>query len=287
MFHNYTEEELRSICRTSIESLEMWARRLINEKMTENYGVDYINAKVSAEEYLINKEIRNHVQRMLSQQPNKFSCPTNTLFLDQIVYFLCHPKLYLELFKEALDYIYPQGRDEAKEFLSRLIPIRNPLSHSNSISVHQAEQAICYSHDFVEGLKKYYKDRGLEQVWNVPRIIRITDSLGNVFENPNETHGSKSIFLIPQKLYFGDTYSVHVEVDSSFPTSAYDIIWTIAGMDDSKFKNSTKYSLTMFEKNVGENNLLGCKIVSHEKWHKYHFFDCEITLMYTVLPPKN
>ena len=41
MFDNYTEEELRSICRKNIESLEMWARRLIHEKFREKYGKAY------------------------------------------------------------------------------------------------------------------------------------------------------------------------------------------------------------------------------------------------------
>lgn len=285
MYHNLTDIELRAICRTSIESLEMWARRLINQKMVENYGTDYINAKVSTGEHLIKKEIRTHVQKMLSEQPHRFPCPVDTLFLEQIIYFLCHPKLYSGLFKEALDYIYPQGRDEAREFLSRLIPIRNPLSHSNPISVHQAEQAICYSHDFIEGLKQYYKKKGLEQVWNVPRIIRITDSFGNVFNNPDDKDIHNSIFTIPQELHCGDKYSVDIEVDTSFSQSEYDIIWVCAADRLRKFNNATHFFRTLTECDVGELLLIRCRITSHQKWHKYNSYDCEISLHLKVLPP--
>lgn len=285
MYHGFTDEDLRSICRTSIESLEMWARRLIHYKMIEKYGENYIDYKVSENEYLIKKDIRTHVQRMLSAQSERFPRPVDTLFLDYIIYFLCTPKFYSALFKEALDYSYPQGRDEAKEFLDRLIPIRNLLSHSNSISIHQAERAICYSHDFVEGLKKYYKDKGLEQVWNVPRIIRITDSLGNVFENPDESHGMHSIFVIPQKLYCGETYSVSVEVDVSFSQLEYDIIWKNSSIRLPEFDNSRHYSKTLAEQNVGELFIIRCEILSHKKWHRHQYYDCRVDLHLQVLPP--
>lgn len=36
MYYTYTEEELRSYCRQSIESLEMWARCLIHKNLQKN-----------------------------------------------------------------------------------------------------------------------------------------------------------------------------------------------------------------------------------------------------------
>ena len=61
MYFNYTQEELRSYCRQNIENFEIWARNIIHEKMSANYGSDYINYKVSDENYLVKKEIREHV----------------------------------------------------------------------------------------------------------------------------------------------------------------------------------------------------------------------------------
>lgn len=285
MYHRFTEEELRALCRTSLESLEMWARRLIHEQMVKKYGEMYMNIKANEEDYLIKKDVRSHVQSMLSKQPDRFLRPVDTLFLDHIIYFLCNPKFYPKLFKEALDYSYPQGCNEAREFLNRLIPIRNQLSHSNPISVRQAEQAICYSHDFVEGLKEYYKDRGLEKVWNVPRIIRITDSFGNVFDNPVDGIVQGSCFNIPQRVYCGDIYSVDIEVDASFSQSDYDIIWTISGNSVSEFNNCVHYSKTFVEQDVSENLSIECQIISHKNWHRYKYFDCRIMLFLQVFPP--
>ena len=45
MYYKYTDEELRSICRTHIESFEKWARIIIHKTLSEKIGLDYIHAK--------------------------------------------------------------------------------------------------------------------------------------------------------------------------------------------------------------------------------------------------
>ncbi|MBQ7903193.1 MAG: hypothetical protein IJ362_05630 [Oscillospiraceae bacterium] len=284
MYHTYTEIELREYCRTNIETLEIWARRLIHEKMVEEYGENYINKQFDDGNFLVKSEIRKHIQGMLEKERNRFQRAVDTLFIEQIIYFLCHPVFYKKLFKPALDYIYPQGRDEAKEFLSRLVPIRNPLSHSNPISMHDAERAICYSHDFIEGLKKYYKERGEEQVWNVPKIIKVKDSLGNVFYNSLEDQNP--IFVVKEELYFGDEYSVEIEVDSSYDKSEYDIVWKNYNRNDNKsFKNNEKYTIKFKSKDVAKLHMIECRVIQKKDWHKYTYYDSKITLHLTVLPP--
>ena len=286
LYHEYTQEELRQFCRNNIESLEVWARRLIHEKMVGKYGVGYEGRQLADGNYLVKAEIRKHIQSMMTKEPTRFYRAVDTLFIDQIIYFLCHPVWYRDLFKPALDYIYPQGKDEAREYLSRLVPIRNPLSHSNPITIHDAERAICYSHDFIEGLKKYYKDRGEEQVWNVPRIIKIKDSLGNVFDNPTEKHGRCSIFKVRPELHCGDTYTVEIEVDPSFHKNEYEILWRDGrGFRAEQFDNSDKYTIKFQEKDVAQNHYITCKIIQKKYWHKYGYHDCEIQLCLSVLPP--
>lgn len=285
MYHEYTQEELRAYCRSCIESVEIWARRLVHEKMVEKYGEKYLEETLPDGSYIVKKEIRDHISKMQTQNPGRFRRPVDTLFIDQIIYFLCKKEWYDSLFKETLDFAYPQGCDEAREFLSRLVSIRNPLSHSNPISIRQVEQAICYSHDFVDGLKKYYEKKGEDRVWNVPRIIKISDSLGNVFDNPSETHGQSSIFKIPTPLHCGDTYSVTIEVDPAFSPAEYDIIWGDGVSEYKKYRNKTMYYVAFTEKEVAVLHMIECKIVSHKTWHKYTYHDCVISLQLTVLPP--
>lgn len=281
MYHEYTQEELRAYCRTNIESLEIWARRLIHERMTEKYGVDYFEKRLEGENYLVKKEVREHAQRMLESNPGRFQRAIDTLFIDHIIYFLCNEKWYKELFKEALDHAYPQGCAEAREFLSRLVPVRNPLCHSNPITVHQVEQAICYSHDFIEGLKQYYKKKGLEKMWNVPRIIRVEDSLGNVFEKPDE----KICIQIKQPLYCGDVYSVSVEVDASFSSLDYDIVWRDKSERVDTFNNMEKFVIKLTERDIDEIHEIRCEIISHKPWHRHGIYDSKVALHLMVLPP--
>ena len=284
MYFNYTQEELRSYCRQNIENFEIWARNIIHEKMSANYGSDYINYKVSDENYLVKKEIREHVSKMLKKDPSRYPRIVDTLFVDHIIYFLCHNQLYPTLFKEVLDEIYPDGREEARTFLSRLIPIRNPLSHSNPISMHQAEQAICYTHDFIEGVKSYYKKQGEEKMWNVPSIIKIKDSLGNVFEN-FKSNNDPEVILISQNLNCGETYSIEVDVDPSFSSSEYDIVWKFDHFKKD-FKNNKKISITFTPKDVGELFAINCEIISKKEWHKYKLYDFRALICLTVLPPR-
>jgi len=285
MFHTFSQEELRSYCRTSIEAVEVWARRLIHEQMTAKYGVDFVHKTTANGEFLIKTDIRSHIDSMLASNQTRFSRAVDTLFLDHIIYFLCNPKWYKELFKPALDYIYPQGREEAREFLNRLVPIRNPLSHSNPISVRQAEQAICYSHDFVEGLKKYYKARGEERVWNVPQIVKVTDSLGNVFDRVNNDSSMGAFFRLPQELHCGETYSVEVEIDSSFSEQDYDVKWYVSGRGGNVFSSQKRLSITLEPKDVSTESTIRCLVVQKKEWHKFAYHDSRITLIFPVLPP--
>jgi len=178
------------------------------------------------------------------------------------------------------------NREEARrEFLNRLVPIRNPLSHSNPISMHDVERAICYSHDFIEGLKKYYKDRGEEKMWNVPRIIKITDSLGNVFHNPNDSHFGQSIFRVNNEIHCGDTYTVEIEVDSSFKKEEYSIKWDFNNHDTRSNDDNYKFTVSFSPIDVAERNYIFCKLISNKEWHKHGGYDNQISIGLTILPP--
>ena len=81
MYHTYTERELREYCRTNIETLEIWARRLIHEKMVEEYGENYINKQFDDGNFLVKSEIRKHIQGMLEKERNRFQRAVDTLFI--------------------------------------------------------------------------------------------------------------------------------------------------------------------------------------------------------------
>lgn len=288
MYHEYTQDELRAYCRTCIETFEIWARRFIHEIMEEKYDSDYLYAKLPNGDFIISRTVRNQVERMMDKEPTRFHRKIDTLFVEHIVDILCTEKLYKELFCHALLKMYPQGKEAVRTYLSRVAVIRNYLSHANPISIRQAEQAICYSHDFIDGIKQYYKDRGGEQVWNIPRIVKIKDSMGNVFDNPKDTNVSSSIFEVNADFHCGDTYSVEIEIDSSFSKNDYEIIWkNCRGTRVVEYDNSERYTITFDENDIAHHNVISCYIVQKKNWHKYRHHDCEVSLLLTVLPPPN
>ena len=287
MYHEYTQEQLRAYSRTYIETLEIWARQLIHEKMTEEYGDNYIFLQFSDGNFLVKKEIRDHVSHMLSSEPDRFNRPIDTLFFDHIIYFLSNEQWYKKLFREPLSYTYPQGAKEVRVFLERLTPIRNPLSHSTPITMHDVERAICYSHDFIEGLKKYYVAKGKEKMYNVPRIIKVSDSLGNIFNNIVENSRLGMQIIIPQAFNCGDKYSVEIEIDSSFGADEYTIKWNMARHTAAELGNSQKLTLCFEPQDVSEAAYIYCTIVQNKEWHKYGDHDSKITLCVKILPPIN
>ena len=287
LYHEYTQEQLRAYSRTYIETLETWARQLIHEKMTEKYGDNYIFQQLSDGNFLVNKDVRTHVSRMLSSEPDRFKRPIDTLFFEHIIYFLSNEQWYKELFREPLSYAYPQGSKEVREFLGRLTPIRNPLSHSTSITMHDVERAICYSHDFIDGLKKYYATKGKEKVYNVPKIIKVSDSLGNVFDNIVEKDRLGMHITVPQTFNCGDKYSVELEIDSSFSPDEYTIKWNMARHTAIELGNSPKLTLCFEPKDVSETAYISCTIEQNKEWHKYGDHDSKVTLSVKILPPIN
>ena len=285
MYHDCSQEDLRSYCRTCIESYEMWARRLIHEKMVEEYGINYLDASDERGDKLIKKDVRERIRQKIDAELSSYPRTVDALNAGDITYFLCNSKWYHSLFKAALDFAFPQGQEEAREFLDRITPIRNSLSHARSISIRQAEQVICYTHDFIEGIKQYYKDRGEDRMWNVPQIIRATDSRGREIYPPSDSTSRFNVSIHPE-YYVGDRYSIQIEIDSSYPPDSYSIHWLKSWVEDNEHYNQPRFSITFSNEEIGQVYIVTCKIVSKNEWHRYRDCDDEMNLMFTVLPPK-
>lgn len=279
LYHDCDSDELRSYCRSAIESLEMWTRRLIDDLLREKYGPHYLEAK-EGNTPIIKSAVKERAQKILSTKQSSSLREVDGLFLEDILYILTKDDLYYPLFKPVLDYVYPNNKQAIRMFLERIIPIRNDLSHANPISVRQAEQVICYSHDFVEGIKEYYKMKGKEKMWNVPTIIKITDSLGN--EHDKRHNKVDHIF------YVGDSYTLTAEIDNSFSPDEYTIRWlNMLGQEYSGTTNLHQISLTFTNRHVGEHLSIRCLVSSKKDWHRHNFCDDEKSVNMTVLPAES
>ena len=287
-FSQLKEEEKRSICKKEIENLENWLRRLVHESLSKEYGNNYLEYKDKNNNYLIKTEIRQKVKGLINKELKRFPRNIDAFFLPDLIYIICRVNLYNKFFKIPFSKAFPEGRNETLTFLQRLEPPRNALSHANPISDRHAEQVICYCHDIIDSLKEYYFKMDKEREYNVPRIIKVTDSLGNTI-HLNEIENLPLAWKLNQDqkndLRPGDTLGIEVEIDPSFDRSSYTIRWCINGKTINEYNNETKISIDIEVKHVRTFFYIGCFITSNKIWHKYGNWDDDIEIIYRILPP--
>lgn len=294
-FSRLKEEEKRSICKKEIENLEIWLRRLVHESLGEEYGSNYLEYKDADKNYLIKTEIRKKVKTLINKESKRFPRCIDAFFLPDLIYIICKKGLYNKFFKDPFLKAFPEGSNEARTFLTRLEDPRNALSHANPISDRQAEQVICYCHDIIDSLKEYYIKTGKENEYNVPRIIRVTDSFGNTIhlnEMKNLATGEGRTWFLNKdpnnNLRPGDRLGIEVEIDPSFNPSSYTIEWEDGERKIiSKYTNDKEVSFKIESKNINENFHVACIVFSNKTWHKYSDFDDRMDIHYKVLPPIN
>jgi hypothetical protein len=160
-FRNMSTDEMRSIVRHQIETLERWLRRLVDDALNAHFGG-------SLAALPIKQDIKNQVAVRRGREPSRYPREVDALLFDELVTIICHPQLYASRFQDGLKDAFPDGASEARTFLERIVVARNPLSHANEISRHQALRVECYSADVIESLKAYYARHNLAQTYNAP-----------------------------------------------------------------------------------------------------------------------
>lgn len=286
-----TETELRDLCRHHIDTFESWSRRIIDETFKTCYSSDYFNHMISADQPLVKSEIKKRIEQRISDNPGRFPRKIDAILLEDIEYFLCRDDLYCSHFKPILEPFF-SGVAEVRKVLSRLIPIRNKLSHGNTISIHEAEQCICYVGDFIDVYKQHYLALGKERDYNVPVFLRIKDSLGNDIIREDASY-SWELHLYGHtapkiQLRSGDSYKLWVEVDSSFDSVFYEIHWRVMQDYTTVIKKGTGnvIEFTLNNKNVSYMPEIQISLVTKRDWHRFRDVDDIIKLSFEkVLPP--
>jgi len=285
------ENELRDLCRHRIDTFENWSRRLIEELFKKAYGVDYFDFMIAEGQPLIKSEMKRRILKRIEDNPGRFPRKIDAILLEDIEYFLCRDDLYAKHFKSILEPFY-SGIEEIRKVLNRLIPIRNKLSHSNTISIHEAEQCLCYTSDFISVFKQYYLSLGKERDYNVPVFLRIKDCLGNDIIREDSRYVWELHFFgttSPKiQLRSGDQYKLWVEVDSSFDSSFYQIMWVVKQSYTTVIAEGTGnvIEFTLTNKNVSYMPEIQISLITNRDWHRFHDVDDTIKLTYErVLPP--
>ena len=119
MFYALTEDQIRDLCKEKIESLEHWLRRLIDEKLSASHG-DYFSYVDGAGNRLIKKSIVDALEERLKKEPTRYVRKIDAVLLSDTIDIICNPQLY-SFFAPGLAFAFPEGRDEARTFMYRLL----------------------------------------------------------------------------------------------------------------------------------------------------------------------
>ena len=285
------DAEIRSLCKEKIESLEHWLRRLIDDTLAPIYG-DYFAHTDASGNRLVKNALAQQVAARRAAEPLRYPRRIDAVLLEDAVDILCKPDLFKNHFQQALSAAFPDGREEARTFLTRLLVPRNNLAHANTISVRQAEQIICYSNDVIESLKGFYRAMGLQEAYNVPLILKVTDSFGNTFTrsqfDPCHDGGIMLNFVDKPHMHLrpGDTLTLEIEVDPAFDPSTYQVMWTSTKPGDSFPVTNTKAVIPITNSQVGLQCDIQCRVTTTKDWHRMHMgVDDFLMMHYKVLPP--
>jgi hypothetical protein len=285
------ENELRDHCKRSIEGLELWLRRLIDQKLSAAYGPNYLDATRPNGDRIVRNEIRDRLKEKAAKEPNRFARLIDAAFLEDAINIICNPELYKLHFSDALSAAFPNGHAEVRTLLMRLVPSRNALYHANPITVHDAYRILCYSQDVISALKEYYRSQNMQQQFNAPTVIRISDSLGHVVHLSSSNRHPNGPAMLDysrdDKAYLrsGDTISIEVDVDPSFDPTSYEIHWLISDIGGGPNISGRKFTLLLTEKYVSTRFCAVCRVISNAGWHKLGTHDDQIDIAYRVLPP--
>lgn len=281
--HLLPSSDVAEACRQRIEACELWLRRLVHDKFLPEFGAAYLDTAQLTGQAIFNTHTRKHSASRIAANPKRYQRPIDTLELDQLASVICKKDVYSQYFTPAFAHGFPLANNHLRLVLSRLVPVRNSLSHANPITLHDAERALCYSSDIIASLVVYYESLGMAQDFNAPLVTKITDSLGHVIYpkgSQEQLHFETGPVLRP-----GDALRIEVEVDAHFPPSDYEVSWRVATPPTSTTTRGSRFDLTLGLQHVAQEFIVVATVVSNKPWHRHSTFDAQHIVVYRVLPP--
>lgn len=273
LFSYSSTADKRTICKQKLESLEMWLRRLIDESLSA-INPDYLCQPINGRPVLSKNKLSRIIARY-RKDPHRFPAKIYATDFSHLIDIICHENLYDQFFHDPLSTCFPLGRQEAQDFLNRLIPHRNRLAHGHEISDRDAERLLCYSNDIIDSLKSSYERQGMTKKYNVPLILSVALWTGDIFRREQCQHIGGHIMLNLSKnqrfdCIVGDTITLEVEVDPAYEVSSYDIEWRLLPSGGNYTKHvANKFVVRLEEEQICEEFSVQCVIKGkNKKWYR-------------------
>lgn len=283
--NHLTEAERKDLARRHLDAAESWLRRIIESKLSLQYGPNYLDLDEAGGCNVISKDIRRQINQRYLSDRTRFPRLIDAADLGHAITVALHPELYSQNFRDALQVAFPDGAAEARTFLNRLEEIRNKLAHGGACSDRDLERAVCYSNDVTDSIKLYFREKNMERQFNVPTFVKVVDNRGNdVHLTHNPSHQMHFIDLRQTEkgdLHVGDELVLEAEVDPNF--TGYTLDWMSFNGDSG---HGSPMRLMIGMKHVGLELILRFNVRSSEPWHRLHGgIDDIVELRYRVLPP--
>ena len=146
------------------------------------------------------------------------------------------------------------------------------------------EYTLWISTELIESFKTYYTNKGKQLEYNIPQIIKVTDSFGNIVTRKDFAVHEDYDFSTNPKFYLrpGDILSITIEHDPSYVDT--DVLYRFGGTSQD-YSKSNKVVFEIQYHDVNPRKVIHCQIKSTKKWHKTFNKDDQINLYYKVLPP--
>lgn len=286
-----SEAEVRRICWEKIEALEHWLRRLIDDTLSAKYG-NYFASTDAKGSRIIKSAIAQEATARREREPQRYPRTIDALMLEDAIDIICNPQLFKDNFRVPLEIAFPEGRDEARTFLKRISSPRNNLAHANAVGLRQAEQIICYTNDVIDSLRAHYRKIGMQETYDAPLILKVTDSFGNSYSRsqflPCHDGGIMKMFFDSPEMHLcpGDILTVEIEVDPSYDPASYSIQWASTKPWSTEPEVRSKVVVRITEHQVGQQFDIQCRVTANRGWHRMNMgADDFLMLYYKVLPP--
>lgn len=281
--HLLSADQVASSCRQRIESCELWLRYLIHDQLSRALGASYLTALSPSNTPIFSASAQRNAASRSGSARTAPPRPVDTLLFDDLASVLAKVDVYDKWFKSALHADFPLGSTQIRNVLTLLVPIRNKLAHANGVTLtlHEAERALCYCNDLISAIQNYYTGTNMADKFPAPIFTRISDSQGNV-HYPSDHRPN---FYGKEPLKCGDTIRFEVEVDSTFAPSEYDISWVVNNISNGQTGTGPIFSVVLDERHVGLQFAVSAKLLSHKSWHRDQNFDALAVLRYEVLQP--
>jgi hypothetical protein len=291
-FVNLPISELRDVTKKNIETLELWLRRVIDEALSKNYGPEYWKHQYANGDYLLNKGLREKVNKWYTgNSSNRFTRWIDASLIEHVSEIICNEVLYKAHFKYYFVLFFPKNfsidssRQYIKFIFEKCIDVRNRLYHSNPIGIRQAEQIACYSSDIIDSFKNYYIQNNMQNEFNTPSIIKYADSFGKeIYVNTlGMVGGTRVLSMNDVSARSGDRIRMSIELDSSFDNNEYSIKWDAISLGI--IGTDKEIIIDLNDSCVSEHFAISVTVTSNKSWHRYGYFDDKLQISFTVLPP--